>query len=92
MERNNELDFLRSFACFLVIVIHVSADFVVDNINNYNFQFTIGNFFDSISRISVPIFVMLSGAFILGNGHNSDYFRFYNTSVCDMLLSLIIIL
>ncbi|MBP9509839.1 MAG: acyltransferase family protein [Fusobacteriaceae bacterium] len=90
MERNNELDFLRSFACFLVIVIHVSADFVVDNINNYNFQFTIGNFFDSISRISVPIFVMLSGAFILGNGHNSDYFRFYKKTFNKIVIPGII--
>lgn len=86
MKRNNELDCLRTIACFLVIVIHVSADFVVDNIEQYNLQFTAGNLFDSLSRISVPLFVMLSGAFILGNNNNTNYELFYKKSFNKILI------
>lgn len=86
MKRNNELDCLRTIACFLVIVIHVSADFVVDNIEQYNLQFTAGNLFDSLSRISVPLFVMLSGAFILQNNFNNNYGLFYKKSFNKILI------
>lgn len=81
MKRNNSLDCLRVLACFLVILLHVSAGYVIDNIENYNFQFTVGNFFDSISRICVPLFVMLSGAFLLENPKNKDFVSFYKKSL-----------
>lgn len=81
MKRNNSLDCLRVLACFLVILLHVSAGYVIDNIENYNFQFTIGNFFDSISRICVPLFVMLSGAFLLENSKNKNFSNFYKKSL-----------
>lgn len=78
MKRNTSLDALRALACLFVIIIHVSADFVVDFMNdNSNFQFTAGNFFDSLARTSVPLFIMLSGAFLLSNKRNLDYIPFY---------------
>jgi len=72
-ERNKNLDLLRVLASFMVILLHVSTKYVVENIGSPNLYFTIGNFFNSITRISVPIFVMLSGAFILDNVKNKDY-------------------
>lgn len=81
MERNNSLDFLRVLACFLVVLLHVSSEYVVGNIENYNFQFTVGNFYDSISRICVPLFVMLSGAFLLENPKNKNFTNFYKKSL-----------
>lgn len=81
MKRDSSLDCLRVLACFLVILLHVSAEYVIDNIENYNFQFTVGNFFDSMSRICVPLFVMLSGAFLLENPKNKDFVNFYKKSI-----------
>ncbi|MGL5904828.1 MAG: acyltransferase family protein, partial [Cetobacterium sp.] len=86
MERNNSLDALRVFTCFLVVLLHVSAGYVLKNINSYNIQFTIGNFYDSLSRISVPIFVMLSGAFILANSKNKNFIYFYKKSFYKIII------
>lgn len=80
MNRNNSLDLLRVISCFLVVVLHVASDFVLDNTDIYNFQFTIGNFYDSFTRVSVPVFVLLSGAFLLDNPNNKNFQLFYEKS------------
>ena len=65
--QNNRIftyDFIRAFAMIAVILLHSSADFV-SNFLPHSTQFTIGNIFNSISRLGVPLFVMLSGIFML---------------------------
>lgn len=57
------LDILRVIACLTVIMIHTSATYVVRNFGTFNFW--IGNLFDSLSRIAVPLFIMISGALLL---------------------------
>ena len=57
------LDLLRAFACLSVIMIHVSAEYAVKEVGSIDFW--VGNIFDSISRAGVPIFVMISGAWML---------------------------
>ena len=57
-------DFLRIFATLAVMVLHVAAQ------NWYgtsvpSFEWQTFNFFDSIVRWGVPIFVMISGALFL---------------------------
>lgn len=70
MERKRYLDFLRIIAISAVIMIHVSADFVM----SYNsfLEFTIGNIFDSCSRLGVPLFLMISGALMLDENKEFD--------------------
>lgn len=63
-ERINSLDVIRTIAVLAVVMIHVSAMFVVNTEGNVEI-FLIGNIFDSISRIGVPLFVMVSGALML---------------------------
>ena len=63
MERKLYLDLLRVIAIAAVVMIHVSADYVIYPCNTMDF--TIGNIFDSISRLGVPLFLMVSGALIL---------------------------
>lgn len=63
------LDLLRIIACLFVILLHTSADYVVV-MEDYPLTFTMnrwqaGNVFDSLSRSAVPLFVMLSGTFML---------------------------
>ena len=69
-ERKSYLDVLRIIAIFAVVMIHVSANYVT----NYNtiVDFTIGNIFDSISRLGVPLFLMISGALILDENKKFD--------------------
>jgi len=67
-------DNLRVVATIGVIFIHVSSDYApaTGSISAYNFW--IGNFFDSASRFSVPIFVMLSGALLLPKDYGIGVF------------------
>lgn len=62
------LDVLRVFACLLVILLHASTLYVSNNFGSFNYW--VGNVIDSLSRVCVPIFVMISGALILNNNYN----------------------
>lgn len=57
------LDVLRVIACLSVIMIHASARYVVYDFGSINFW--IANVLDSVSRVAVPLFVMISGALML---------------------------
>lgn len=57
------MDLLRAIACLSVVMIHVSAEFVVRGTKGPDF--VIGNLLDSLSRAGVPLFVMISGALML---------------------------
>jgi surface polysaccharide O-acyltransferase-like enzyme len=58
--RKNHLDLLRAIACLSVVMIHVSAEYVVRG--SAGADFWLGNLLDSLSRAGVPLFVMISGA------------------------------
>lgn len=62
--RNSGLDSVRVVAIAAVIMIHVSAGFVT-GLESGSQGFFWGNIFDSLSRIGVPLFVMVSGALML---------------------------
>jgi len=70
--REIEYDFLRIAACFFVIVLHTSAHYVnlMDRVPASFFTLSdwqVGNLYETVSRCSVPLFVMISGAFMLDN-------------------------
>lgn len=90
MVRNEKFDLLRVIAAFMVVLLHVSASYVNRNISNPNFNFTIGNFYNSITRTCVPIFVMLSGTFLLDNSKNRDYKYFYTKTYKKIIIPTII--
>lgn len=62
--RELEFDILRILAILAVIMIHVSASYII-NYQPNSIQFTLANILDSISRIGVPFFVLISGTFML---------------------------
>ncbi len=63
-ERKLYLDFLRCIACIGVIQIHVSAsNWYLLKVDSLEWQ--VLNFFDSMVRWCVPIFVMISGTLFL---------------------------
>ena len=65
-ERLLYLDWLRMFATFMVVTIHVSAPYVGTPYYDAPTNWLGANFYESISRASVPLFVMISGALLLG--------------------------
>ncbi|KHK61459.1 acyltransferase [Pseudomonas frederiksbergensis] len=55
------IDVARALACLLVVVVHISAtDFYA-----FGPRWWPANFFDSIARIAVPVFFLISGALVL---------------------------
>ncbi|MCI0501913.1 MAG: acyltransferase family protein, partial [Epsilonproteobacteria bacterium] len=58
------LDIARIIAIFGVILIHVCAPMFGDNRSDF-YAMNIANAFDSLSRASVPLFAMISGALLL---------------------------
>ncbi len=63
-QRDYGIDLLRICAAFMVVLIHLSAEHWL----NYAYDSTewfVCHFFDSIGRSAVPLFVMISGMFLL---------------------------
>lgn len=68
-------DAVRVLAVFLVLVIHLSAGVVVKWHATPTFNWWAANLYDSISRSSVVLFVLLSGSLLLGkNEPTTTYF------------------
>ena len=60
-------DVLRVIACLSIIMIHTSVEFVNKDIGSLNFW--TGNILDSLARIGVPVFIMISGALMLDKNY-----------------------
>ena len=64
MERKTYCDYLRLIATFAVVVLHVAA-FNWENTDVNGIEWQTFNFYNSIVRWGVPIFVMISGSLFL---------------------------
>ena len=64
MKRVCYADSLRICAAFMVVLLHVSAQYWNVTAVSSN-EWKTFNFYDSLARPAVPIFVMLSGMFLL---------------------------
>ena len=64
-KRNISLDIFRCIAILLVVMVHVSATCVTRSECILSSEFRCGVLFDTISRIGVPFFIMISGALLL---------------------------
>ncbi len=73
-EKQFGISFLRILATFSVIVIHVSGPMVVKFGEISFFDWNVANFFDSISRYSVPMFFMISGTLLLAKDYELKNF------------------
>ena len=63
-QRDLSLDFLRIFACFFVVVIHTTMEGWYST-SPRTYTWTVLNFYDTLARPSVPIFIMISGSLFL---------------------------
>lgn len=67
-------DAMRALSIFLVVLIHTTAKVLYewDNISELSWNFA--NILSSFSRISIPLFVMISGAFLLNKKESLLFF------------------
>lgn len=82
------LDLLRIFAVLSVVMIHVAGPSVTAPVSKTDFIF--GNILDSISRMGVPVFVMISGAMMLDENKNQKTSAFFKKYVLNLAVLLLI--
>jgi surface polysaccharide O-acyltransferase-like enzyme len=87
--RNYSIDTLRSIAGILVVILHISAYYVNTGMteNNFGLNFQIANILDSFSRICVPLFVMISGRFLLEKKDEAG--KFYRKRLGIILIPML---
>ncbi|WP_105744439.1 acyltransferase [Cronobacter dublinensis] len=83
MKRDYSIDFARVISCFLVVMTHVSAYW------NYKFQseWEVVNFYNSLSRCAVPVFVMISGALLIKK--DIQILEFYKKKIPQAFIYLV---
>lgn len=79
-------DFLRILAILGVMTIHIAGQ-NWDSIDATSFQWQTFNFFDSVVRWSVPVFVMISGALFLGGDVNIE--KIYKKNILRIITAFI---
>lgn len=83
-------DILRIISIIGIICLHIMAntrDVYLYSNKKYYFILT---FFDSIPRFAVPIFFMITGAFMLGRKSKENYLQFLQKRIPKLLIPLII--
>lgn len=78
-------DILRFVAIFAVVVLHISARALV-KAHPYSPVWWSGNLLDSLSRWSVPVFVMISGALLLGTSKTESVSAFLKRRFSKILI------
>ena len=84
-QRHLGLDLVRIVAILAVVMIHASASFLVSYPAG-SFEFSVGNLGDGISRLGVPLFVMLSGALMLDEQRNLTLKRIFTKNVKSIVI------
>lgn len=84
--RSVRYDSLRAVSAFLVIGTHCAANDMLANLDHPNFGFAVSAFFSAFTRMAVPLFVMLSGAFVLADIRNKEFGYFYRKSFHKVLI------
>ncbi|RCW15878.1 hypothetical protein RSP816_00775, partial [Ralstonia solanacearum] len=82
------IDAARVISIFAVVFLHISASVVTEADFGSSFWWH-GNFYDSMVRWCVPVFVMISGALLLDESRVEDAVTFYKRRVGRLLLPLI---
>ena len=86
---NKSLDVIKTVAIITVLMTHISASFVI-LFPVSSPEFIWGNIIDSISRIGVPLFVMVSGALFLDEDKSFNTKEFFKKHLLKMVVLLVV--
>ena len=90
-ERLKYSDALKFISIFMVVVIHIICDYRDMFIGNNQTKYAILTFFDSLTRVAVPIFFMITGTFMLSNKKEEKYIDYLKKRIPNLLFPFIII-
>ena len=79
------LDLLKAFAIFLVAVGHVSSQTLIYPV--FNLNWIVADVYSTIAKISIPIFMMISGVLLFNRDY--DYFGFIKKRYPRILIPVI---
>ncbi len=71
-DRVKKYDYLRSISCIAIILLHVSSSYW-SCVSRDSSDFVIMTVYNALTRFAVPVFMMLSGAFMLDPEKNTDF-------------------
>lgn len=74
-EKKLNIEYIRVFAMFLTIVIHVSNIYRREFLEISNFDYLISLLYNSVARICVPLFFMISGMLLINE--KFDFKKYY---------------
>ncbi|MGY6275600.1 acyltransferase [Methylomonas sp. MgM2] len=85
------LDYLRAIGCVLVVLLHTSAFYLYRMEKIDLFSWSVANYIQSFTRISVPLFFMISGYIFFGEKkpHIKNYVRVFSALLFYSALCLI---
>ncbi len=86
--RNYSLDIIRVLAIASVILTHTSSTSVIAGEIGSSMFFW-GNIFDTLSRIGVPLFIMLSGALLLNEDKSFSVKNHFRHRTLDVVIALV---
>lgn len=88
-KRNLSLDLARCVALLAVIMIHISDEFV-SSYKLSSLEFYIGTALDGVSRLGVPLFVMISGSLFLDERRTVKVKKLYFKNIRSLIGLLLI--
>lgn len=68
-EREYNMDLLRIVCCFLIVLLHFSSSYW-DCVPIGSYSFNVMIVYNAMTRVGVPVFIMLSGYFLLGKDYD----------------------
>ncbi len=70
--REYNMDCLRIVCCFLIVLLHFSSSYW-SCVPIGSYSFIVMSVYNCITRVGVPIFIMLSGYFLLGKQNRFEW-------------------
>ena len=83
------LDFLRSFAIIMVVILHSISDYIVRADLFSTTSWYVNLFLNAFSRTGVPIFFMISGCLILSSDVTANFGEFYKRRLTHITIPLV---
>lgn len=84
------LDLLRIFAAFCVILLHVLSPLLTSAPDFGTRTWNVANMLNEITRIGVPLFLMLTGCLLLPAASTKDFGKFYRRRLSRVLIPFLI--
>jgi len=88
-QRLPHADAARALAISLVVILHIVASLVEKGYAVGKFNWWVANFVDSVARIGVPLFVLVSGTLLLDPHRNESLATFFQKRFVKVLIPLL---